>query len=250
MKLLDEIEDQRGAPMADHVLMVLRRIMNWHATRDDEFRSPIVRGMSRSNASERARTRILTDDEIRAVWQTADAIASPFARMLQFILVTAVRRTEAANMDRSELDGSVWTILAARMKGKLDHVVPLSPLAQEVLGALPVFNPKAGPVFTHSGANGLSNYNRPKKTFDERCGVSGWTIHDLRRTARSLMSRAGVSPDHAERALAHVIGGIRGIYDRHEFFEEKKFAFEALAKQIRMILDPPVANVFTLRGGA
>jgi integrase len=149
-------------------------------------------------------------------------------------------------MSRSELDGAVWTIPAARMKGKLDHVVPLSSLAQKVLGTLPVFDPTAGPVFTHSGAHPLSNYNRPKVAFDKQCGVSGWTIHDLRRTARSLMSRAGVPPDHAERALAHVIGGIRGIYDRHEFFEEKKFAFEALAAQIERILNP-APNVILLR---
>src|SRR5262249_47943374 len=58
--LLDKIEDEHGAPMADNTLMVIRRICNWHAARDDEFRSPIVRGMGRSNPGERARTRILT----------------------------------------------------------------------------------------------------------------------------------------------------------------------------------------------
>jgi integrase len=68
--------------------------------------------------------------------------------------------------------------------------------------------------------------------------VTGWTLHDLRRTARSLMSRAGVPTDHAERCLGHVITGVRATYDRHEFRAEKKRAFEALATQIELVLNP------------
>ena len=68
--------------------------------------------------------------------------------------------------------------------------------------------------------------------------MTGWTLHDLRRTARSLMSRAGVDADHAERCLGHVIGGVRGTYDRHAYYDEKKQAFEALAGQIDRILNP------------
>ena len=82
---------------------------------------------------------------------------------------------------------------------------------------------------------------------NRRVPLPRWTIHDLRRTARSLMSRAGVDPDHAERALGHVIPGIRGVYDVHEFREEKARAFEALAGQIDRIVDPQ-PNVVAMRG--
>jgi hypothetical protein len=75
--------------------------------------------------------------------------------------------------------------------------------------------------------------------------VTGWVLHDLRRSARSLLSRAGVPPDHAERCLGHVIGGVRGMYDRYAFYDEKKFAFEALAGQIDRILHP-AANVVSI----
>jgi hypothetical protein len=80
---------------------------------------------------------------------------------------------------------------------------------------------------------------------DKASGVKGWTLHDLRRTARSLMSRAGISSDHAERCLGHVIGGVRGVYDRHEFHAEKRHAFEALAALIERIVNPK-ANVVQL----
>ena len=141
--LLDEVEDQRGAPMADLVLMVIRRIFNWHAARDDEFRSPVVRGMSRSNPNERARKRTLTDDEIRAVWLTAETIEGPaglqtFAKLIQFILLTAVRRNEGARMDRKERSGPDWLIPAARVKGKRDFLIPLSEAAVRLLDSLPV----------------------------------------------------------------------------------------------------------------
>ena len=72
--------------------------------------------------------------------------------------------------------------------------------------------------------------------------MENWTLHDLRRTARTLMSRAKIAPDHAERALGHIIVGVRGTYDRFEFLDEKRAAFEALAALVSRILNPS-ANV-------
>jgi integrase len=93
----------------------------------------------------------------------------------------------------------------------------------------------------------LVAFSRIKKQIDAKCGVTGWTFHDLRRTARTLLSKAGVHPDHAERCLGHVIGGVRGVYDRHEFHAEKVHAFEALAQQIDLIVNPPKGNVRQLK---
>jgi integrase len=250
-RLLDHIADERGEAMADIVLALLRRIMSWHAARSDDYSSPIVRGMARTKPAERARERTLTDDELRAVWKAADRLETPFARMLQLILLTGVRRNEAARMDRSEIVGDNWIILATRMKGKRDFVVPLTPAAKAILDKLPVIGDgKSGPVFTPNGKRPISNFNKDKADFDKACGVKGWTIHDLRRTARTLLSRAGVDADIAERVLAHVIGGIRGIYDRHEFAAEKRKALEALASQIERILNPSQGNVVPVRGEA
>ncbi len=84
VRLLDNVEDKSGATTAQHTLATLRRLMNWYAGRSDDFRTPIVRGMSRIKPKERARTRVLSDDELRAVWQVADTFG-PYGRMLQFI---------------------------------------------------------------------------------------------------------------------------------------------------------------------
>ena len=86
-----------------------------------------------------------------------------------------------------------------------------------------------------------------RRRLDAACGVTGWTLHDLRRTARSLLSRAGIASDIAEICLGHVLPGVRGVYDRHEYHEEKKRVFEALATQIARIVDPQ-DNVVAMRG--
>ena len=234
VRLLDHIEDDSGPVMADRTLAYLRKVFNWQASRSDEFRSPIVKGMARSKPAERARDRILSDDELRKVWRVTGTMQNAFGPYVRFTLLTATRRDEAADMARSELDGDLWVIPAARYKGKRDHAVPLSKAAQAVLRAVPVIN-NGNLVFTHDGKRPLGGFSKFKARLDQQSGVKDWTLHDLRRTARSLMSRAGVPSDHVERCLGHVINGVRGVYDRHEYQAEKAAAFEKLAEQVAAI---------------
>jgi integrase len=214
VRLLDAIENDNGAVMADQTLAFLRRVFNWHASRSDDFSSPIVRGMARTKPKERARERVLSDDELRIIWTVADR-RGIFGRFVQFVLLTSARKREAANMLWTEIDGVVWTLPSARNKTKIDLVRPLS---KSALGVLP---DRDGPyVFSTNGRTPISGFGELKRAFDRAVTAEAggplarWTIHDLRRTARSLMSRAGVPSDHAERCLGHVIGGIRGIYVR------------------------------------
>jgi integrase len=245
VRLLDTIDDDHGPSAADHTLAVIRRVMNWHAARSDDFRSPIVRGMARTKPKERAGQRVLTDDELRAIWAAAEADKGLFGPYVQFLLLTGARRTEASRMAPAELSEKAWTIPGARYKTKIDHVIPLTEAARGALDRLPKI---AGAkfVFSGDGQRPFSGYSKAKAKFDKACGVTGWTLHDLRRTARSLMSRAGVNADIAERCLGHVISGVRGTYDRHAYFDEKKQAFEALAALLDRIIRPPADNVVSI----
>jgi integrase len=244
--LLDRIAKNNGPVMADRTLAIISKVMNWHATRVNDFVSPIVRGMAKTKASERARSRVLDDDELRAVWRAAEASTEPFGTLVQFLLLTGARRSEAAKMTWSELSGVDWLLPADRNKVKLDLVRPLSPMALAVIEKLPRLG-KRGYVFTTDGRKPLASVTKAKVRLDAASGVTDWTPHDLRRTARSLMSRAGVDADHAERCLGHVIGGVRGVYDRHAFHAEKKLAYEKLAALIERIVNPPGENVLPLR---
>jgi integrase len=259
-RLLDRIGTENGAPMADHILAYLRRVMTWHASRSDTFRSPIVRGMARTSPTQRRRQRVLTDDELRALWRATEASRGAFGYLVRFLLLTATRRNEAAGMKRSEVSGEEWTIPQERYKTGLELVLPLSQAAQAVLGNVPRVG-RSGFVFTTDGEHPISGFSKFKAAFDVAvlaelrnqdpdATMPRWTLHDLRRTARSLMGRAGVLSDHAERCLGHVLPGVRGTYDRYEYLPEKKRAFDALAVLVDRILNPPADNVRPLRAGS
>src|SRR5262249_25834722 len=156
----------------------------------------------------------------RALWAAAEAYEGPFGAYVKFLLLTATRRNEAADMRRSELvDAATWVIPASRYKTGMDTLIPLSRAAQDVINRVPVISP-GDFVFTYDGRRPIRSFVRPKKDFDRLSGVTGWRLHDLRRTARTLLSRAGILADIAERCLGHAIGGVRATYDRHEFEQE------------------------------
>jgi integrase len=269
VKLLDRIEeDEHGGPQAAHqALAFLSRLFSWYASRNDDFRSPIVRGMGRVKPRERARKRVLNDEEIRDVWTALDndlKIPVGFKKLVRVLLLTAVRRTEAARMAwheverlrRDDFEGDVWTCPAARMKGKLDHAVPLTPAVWSIIGER-MNGTKSRPfVFSTSGGEKpFSGYSKAKRALDRaiadlrkaegRGPMPPWQLHDLRRTAKTLMQRAGVRPDISERVLAHVIPGVEGVYDRYEYLAEKRDALERLASLIERILHP-AENVASL----
>ena len=245
IRLLDAIEDNNGTAQADTVLAIIRRICNWYAVRDENFRSPIVRGMRRRKPSQHSRARILTDDEIRAVWRAAGVMPGPFGHYCKFLLLTAARRNEAAHMRWQEVVGTDWTLPGSRNKTKTDLTRPLSAAAQAALAKVPRI---AGSDFVFS-ADGrrLGGFGRRKREIDEASGITNWTLHDLRRTARSLMSRAGVPSEHAERCLGHVIGGVEGTYDRHDYRPEMLIAYEKLATLIQQIVEPQPNIVAMMR---
>jgi integrase len=244
VEMLDAIEDNNGAVMATRALSYLRSALNWHATRDDEFTVPIVRGMARSSSSARAGHRTHDDGEVRTLWGVFGQVGN-FGLACRIMLLTACRRQEVTGMMWSELDGDTWTIPAARYKTARDHVVPLPATARAIIDA----QPQTGAlIFPGKGGAALSRGGNHKARIDKLApGLTPWTVHDLRRTARPLMSRAGVRPDISERVLGHVIPGIGGVYDRFSYLGEKAAALEDLATLIDRIVNPPPPNVVALR---
>jgi integrase len=261
--MLNEIKAESGPVMADRVLAHVRKAFNWQMVQDDEFKSPIVRGMAKTKPKERARKRILADDEIRDIWKALDKFEAPvcYPRYVKSLLLAMTRRNESSMMHVDELEGDLWTIPAARYKNKRDHVIPITPAIRELIGEKPAgCNKNSWFVFSTTatkgvldGAKPFSGFSKAKKDLDAivakirkaegRAPMKQWQLHDLRRTARSLMSRAKVGADHAERCMGHVIGGVRETYDRYEYLDEKRKAFEALAGMVTMILNPPADNV-------
>jgi integrase len=247
VEALDTIASKNGRGQANHCLSVIIQVCDFYADRARDYDPPRLKKLKRKIAS---RERVLTDDEIRRVWNTGD-------RFAKFLLLSCARRNEVAGMQWKEIDGNVWTLPAARnMKTEKDCV---RQLPKAVLELLPPRGDDDDFVFEGTPGQPFKSFSLAKENLDKASGTSGWRYHDLRRTARTLLSRAGVSPDHAERCLGHIIGGIRGVYDKWEFPGEKKHAFEALADLVGTIVNPlpPAAKVTNLnqergkrRGGA
>jgi integrase len=238
-RVLDVVADRNGPVRADRVLSALRTLLTWHAARS-EFISPLVRGGRRTSIQGRARSRILSDEELRAVWTAAEQNRSPFGAFIRFVLLTACRRGEAAALQRSELSdgGTVWTVPGSKYKSGKDTLIPLSKAAQRIVAAQPVL-PAGDYVFSVDGSRPLGGFDDRKKAFDAICNVENYTLHDLRRTSRTLLSCAGIRPDVAEMCLGHALVGVRATYDRFAYLDEKRHAFEALSGQIARIVRPP-----------
>ena len=244
--LLDGVEDGSGPRQADTVLTVLRSIMNWHATRTDDYVPPIIRGMARDDPHAKKRARILNDDEIRALWEAANT-SGPFGAFVKLALLTAQRRQKTASMRWEDvtIDGT-WNIPTEdREKGNGGSLV-LPEVAQEIIRSQKRIGDNPF-VFAGRGAGHFNGYGPRKCSMDEKAKIAPWTIHDLLRSSRSLMARAGVPSASAERVMGHVLTGVEQIYDRHSYEQEKADALKRLAGLLETILHPPGENVVALR---
>jgi integrase len=262
--LLDKIEDESGSRQADIVLAIVRKMMNWYTSRNDDYVSPVVRGMHRNNGNDRRRKRILNDDEIRALWNGCGK-AGIFGSLVQMLLLTAQRRDKVATMKRTDVNDGVWTIPSEAREKSNAGKLKLPPLALGIVEAQPRIesNPFVFPGSMQGrrrrkSADGkvptepatppsFNSFSQRKAELDEKLKqelpeMPPWTIHDLRRTAKSLMARAGVRPDISERVLGHAIAGVEGVYDRHSYDDEKADALQALANLVDSIINPPEGN--------
>ena len=233
--LMDKIVDENGRRQADVALAVIRKLMNWYATRDDYYVSPIVKGMHRSKNGHRER--ILDDGEIRALWKVADGT---FGAMLKVALLTGQRRDKINTMQWDHIKDGMWTIASEDREKTNAGSLKLPQAVLDFIDDQPSIanNPY---VFAAGKGNGpFNSFSQRKEELDKKLPkMPGWTIHDLRRTAKSLMARAGVAPHISERVLGHAIKGVEGVYDQHDYSPEKEQALLQLAALVERIIHPP-----------
>lgn len=257
-KLLDEIEE-RAPVQADRVLAVLSKLCSWYQARDEDYISPIVRGMRRTDPSERARDRVLGDNEelgdaeLRIFWEACEG-AGTFGAFCRFALLTGQRRGKVLSLRRADIgrDG-VWTIPAEAREKSNAKRLKLPAMALEIIKAQSEREDNAF-VFAGRSDRPINGMTKDKARLDAAIAkanegepIPHWTVHDLRRTAKSLMARAGVRPDISERVLGHAIAGVEGVYDRHPYDREKAEALKRLASLITRIVTPPMGNVIPIK---
>lgn len=233
MSLLDKIEKKSGACSADAVLQILTRIFNWHLLRNENFKSPIIAGMRRYSVADNIRERVLDDFEIRKIW-TATEDGGCYEAFIRFLLLTGCRRTEAAAITFEEIKDGVWTLPASRSKTGTEIIRPLSKTALEIIESMP----RLGPYVFGVAGRPLVAFSRYKTAFDTKCGFSNWRLHDVRRSSRTLLARAGVDDAVAERALGHTATRIVRTYNQHDYQNELRAAYEKLSALVSNITNP------------
>jgi integrase len=217
--------------MANRVHGVMHILFRWAVENDLIAHSPVT-GLRAPN-KETPRDRVLTDAELTAVWQAAEKEGYPFGTIVRLLILTGQRRGEVAGMRWSELDleAGHWVLPRERVKNARRHEVPLPRQAIEILQKVPQIGDTH--VFTINGTGAFGGFSKARARLD--VDIPDWTIHDLRRTAASGMAKLGVSLVVIEKVLNHVSGslaGIVGVYQRHEYAEEKRAALQQWADHI------------------
>ena len=234
--LLDSIAD-RGAPvMARRVQAYVNRFFAWCIERDILQSDPTA-GMARVGNG-KSRDHVLSDDELARVWRTADGVYGLVVRMLA---LTGARREEIAQLRWSEIAGNTITLEGSPTKTGAPHIIPLSSAAQTLLASVPRI---AGSdyVFTANGTKPITAWSSPKIALDAASGVTGWRIHDLRRTVATGMQKLGVTLQVVEAVLGHTSGsrgGIVGVYQRHDYAKEKAAALKLWGNHVMASVNRP-----------
>jgi integrase len=215
----------------------------WSVKRGTITSNPFAELPSMGSPAKRAR--VLSDEELAAVWRATDEAA--YGLIVRMLILTGQRREEVAGMTWGELsdDLTAWTIPAERTKNRADHIVPLAePAKNIILSLLPEDETKRkreahraqdGLVFPGRLGTPYGGWSKSKSELDKASGVTGWRIHDLRRTLATGLQKLGVRLEVTEAVLNHVSGsrgGIVGIYQRHDWANEKRAASEAWAEHL------------------
>jgi integrase len=213
--------------MANRTLEIVRKLFSWAVEQGHIDTNP-AHGISKPTR-ERARSRSLSDDELKAIWKALDSVSPQSRAAFKLLILTGQRLMEVVGASWSEIDfdKALWSLPAhepgrSKMR-EMPHLVPLSPAALDILTELKERNVGSG-VFTGKrrlGGGGQATraiVAQAKVVLDELLiGMEPWRIHDLRRTVRTGLSAAGVAPHVSELVIGHSVGGLVKVYDRYQY---------------------------------
>jgi integrase len=229
--------EERGAPIAaNKALKSIKTFLRWWVGRAVLTQSPAE--SVPLPAKEVARDRVLDDQELTRVILAARQMGGPYGGIVELLALTGQRREEVARLSREELNLTqrVWTIPKSRTKNAKAHVVHLSDQSVDVLNRASQRGPL---VFSPLGIKPFQKFSKGKRLLDQLSGVTGWRLHDLRRTCVSGMARLGVAPHVADKVLNHqagTISGVAAVYQRHEFLAERREALERWGSHVAQMV--------------
>ena len=240
IELLDKLEEKGLTAQVNRVLSQIKAAFSWAVeSRDYLTVNPIATlHAKKRRVPEKSRQRVLSGDEVKALWNVADTLTPPSNQLVKVLILTGQRRDEVRCMRWEELDlkKKQWLIPGSRNKAKRNHLVPLGPEVVKLIKEVPRIK-KSEWVFSVSGDKPYAGMKRLKEILDRDSGLKSWTIHDLRRTFRTGLSALAVPPEIRTRCMNHATGSkLDGVYDMYEFVEEKRAAMTAWAKYVERVV--------------
>jgi integrase len=235
VRVLDGLANDGKTAMASRTAAYGRACYQWAVKRGSLSTNPFH---ALPLATVAKRERVLTDDELSSVWRATERPGS-YNGIVHASILSGQRREEIAGMTWRELapDLATWTIPASRTKNGVEHIVPLSEQMRALLGAQPRRD-ETDLVFP--GLQGQFNgFSKAKAALDKTSGVKDWRLHDLRRTLATGLQRLGVRFEVTESVLNHIAGsraGIAGIYQRHNWADEKRAALNAWGAHVAALI--------------
>jgi integrase len=249
LAVIDETISRGARWQAHHNFSHARRLFNFAVDRGLVEVSPCSAIRARRVIGPKtARSRVLDDAELQALWRAAEQTGYPFGSLVKLLLLTGQRRTEAAAASWREfdLDKGIWTLAPERMKANSAHIVPLSSEALDLLHSLPNF--ESSPyLFTFDGKKPINGFSKSKRRFDAvmRRHLDGklepFVLHDVRRSVRTRLAALGVSDTVSELVIGHTKPGLHKIYNQHAYLDEKQQALNLWAAKLRDIVSGAVS---------
>ncbi len=227
---------ERGSPVqSNRFLSQMNTFLGWCSS-EDKIDFNVAREVKKRGRETR-RERVLSDDELKAIWIACEKLPLPFGQYVRTLTLTAARRSEIANLERDEIMASACLLALPKEKTKtgVTYEVPAGPMAQAIIASLPLHNGRY--VFsTTSGRRPISGFSKAKAELDRLSGVENWTYHDLRRTADTRMNEMGVKPHVVSAVLSHKVQGIEGVYNHASYRPEKIAAIKRWEAHIKRVL--------------
>jgi integrase len=188
-----------------------------------------------------SRDRVLSDGELRAVWNAAGELGYPWGDCIRLLVLSGQRLREIADLNWSEinLNERLITIAGTRMKNGNAHDIPLGDHALALLRAVPEFPEGRGVVFSASGGKRpVAGFSRTKERLDRLSGVTNSVLHDIRRTMRTRLSALPIEDRVREAMIAHAAPGLHKVYDQHRYLAEKRAGFALWEAKLHSIVAP------------
>lgn len=230
--LLHDLQDKGLKAQVNRIQTAISSVLNWGVDQGYLQANPVA-GM-RKLVKERSRDRVLSDDELKTVWESALSLSEPSRQLVQILILTGQRRDEVRCMRWSEidLDKAVWIIPSERTKSRRAHMVPLSEPAVKILSAVCRYE-NCDFVFTTGGVKPYAGQSKLAQRLIRRSVVvDHFILHDLRRTVRTGLSRLGIRGEIRQRVSNHARGSLEAVYEIYDFLDEKRAALDIWASHV------------------